>query len=95
MYLQINRMHEFRGTLSAAEWVFFFAQFGPDFHVTSDPQICRFRVPLIAAEWVFILVLIFINLQISRIRQSRGTLSVAEWFLTGPDFHVSSDQQEP
>ena len=49
------------GAAGAAEKVF---QFGPDFHVTSDPQICRFRVPLRAAERVFILVLLIMYLQI-------------------------------
>ena len=56
--------------------------FGHAYHVSSDHQIRGFRVALRAAEWFFILVLIFINLQISRIRQSSGTLSAAEWFLT-------------
>ena len=56
--------------------------FGPAYHVSSDHQIRGFRVALRAAEWFFILVLIFINLQISRICQSSGTLSAAEWFLT-------------
>ena len=65
------------GTLSAAECVFFLVQleqlkgfqFGPDFHVTSDPQIRGFIVVLRAAEWFFILVLLFMYLQISRIRK--------------------------
>ena len=56
--------------------------FGPAYHASSDHQICRFRVALRAAKWFSILVLIFINIQISRICLSRGTLSAAEWFFT-------------
>ena len=56
--------------------------FGSAYHVSSTHQIRGFRVALRAAEWFFILVLIFINLQISRICQSRGTLSAAEWYFT-------------
>ena len=56
--------------------------FGRAYHASSDHQIRRFSVALRAAECFFILVLIFINLQISRICQSRGTLSAAEWFFT-------------
>ena len=51
---------------------------GPNFHVSSDFQIPRFRVPLRAAEWFFILVLIFIYLQISRIREFLGTQNAAK-----------------
>ena len=55
-------------------------QFVSDFHVSSDPQICRFRVPLRADEYVFILVLIFMYSQISRICRFGVALRAAEWF---------------
>ena len=48
--------------------------FGPHFHALSDPQIRGFIVVLRAAEWFFILVLIFMYLQICRIREILGTL---------------------
>ena len=67
--------------------------FGADFHPSSDPQIHGFIVVLRAAEWFFILVLIFMYLQISRIRKFRVTLSAAKrFFHFGADFYVSSDQ---
>ena len=53
---------------------------GPDCHESSDQQIRRFRNALRAAEGFFILVLIFINPQISRICEFRGTLSAAKGF---------------
>ena len=52
--------------------------FGPDFHVSSDPQIRGFTVVLRAAQWFFILVLIFMYLQISRIREFLGALNAAK-----------------
>ena len=50
--------------------------FGPDFHASSDPQIHGFIVVLI--EWFFILVLLFMYLQISRIREFLGALNAAK-----------------
>ena len=52
--------------------------FGADFHASSDPQIHGFIVVLRAAEWFFILVLLFMYLQISRIRQFLGALNAAK-----------------
>ena len=46
---------------------------GPDFHVSSDQHIRGLRVALRAAEGFFNLVMIFMYLQISRIRQFLGT----------------------
>ena len=51
--------------------------FGPDFHASSDPQIRGFIV-VRAGEWFFLLVLIFMYLQISKIREFRGTLNAAK-----------------
>ena len=55
MYLQISRIPEFRGILSAAEGMVFL--FVADLYVSSDQQDLRIsRVALRASEWCFILV---------------------------------------
>ena len=56
MYLQISRISQFRGRLSAADQFFFFVLI---FMFLQNSRIGRFRVALRAAEWFFISVHVF------------------------------------
>ena len=89
MYLQINRINEFRGTLSASKGffilvlIFMYLQI----YIAAEwfftlvlifSRICKFLGTLNAAKKCFILLLIFMYLHISRISQFRGRMTAAE-----------------